>query len=239
MAGTLLETLRRWFVVGRPDAPRHSMVGRPDLWPMKRAFQIDFLRRQGLQPSQRVLDIGCGSLRGGAALIAYLDTRGYCGIDVRESVLAEARQELRRERLSEKQPELVLVTAMAALDLHRRFDVLWAFSVLFHLADPILDACFVMVARHLEPGGIFFANVIVGDASPGEWQGFPVAPRTLDSYRELATRHGLHTRVLGTLAELGHQCGDPSQDTQCMLTFSHDADVLVTAMIQRQSHSGD
>ena len=225
MLATLLRTLGSWFN-HRPKS-RHSLVGRADLWQMKRAFQIDFLRGQGLRTSHRVLDIGCGSLRGGAALIAYLEPGGYSGIDVRESVLVEARQELRREKLLDKRPELVVATDLAALDLKRRFDVLWAFSVLFHLADPILDACFVMAARHLKPEGIFFANVIAGNGAPGEWQGFPVAARTLETYQALALRHGLHTRIVGTLAELGHHCGDPSQDGQCMLAFSHRPDIVL------------
>lgn len=225
MVATLLRTLGSWF--SHRTKSRHSMVGRADLWQMKRAFQIDFLRGQGLRTSHRVLDIGCGSLRGGAALIAYLEPGGYSGVDVRESVLAEARQELRREKLLDKRPELVLATAMAALNLKRDFDVLWAFSVLFHLADPILDACFVMAARHLKPEGIFFANVIAGNGPPGEWQGFPVAARTLETYQALALSHGLHTRIVGTLADLGHHCGDPSQDGQCMLAFSHRPDIAL------------
>lgn len=224
MTGTFVRMLRRWFADDR-TGERHSLVGRADLWPMKRAFQIDFLRRHGLQPGHKVLDIGCGSLRGGAALIAYLEPRGYSGIDVRESVLAEARQELLREKLLAKQPELVLATDMAALDLRRRFDVLWAFSVLFHLADPILDAGFSMAARHLEPEGIFFANVIAGDGPSGEWQGFPVAPRTLQTYRSMALHHGLHMCVVGVLGELGHHSGDASQDSQIMLAFSHSPDI--------------
>ena len=224
MAGAFFGKLSRWFGGSHPDAQRHSLVGRPDLWQMKRAFQIDFLRRQGLKANHRVLDIGCGSLRGGAALIAYLEPHGYCGIDVRESVLAEARRELLREKLSAKHPRVELVSDMATLDLQTRFDVLWAFSVLFHLADPILDACLLMAARHLEPEGIFFANVILGEGVPGEWQGFPVVPRTLETYRALALRHGLHTRVLGSLGELGHLCGDPSQDGQSMLAFSRNPD---------------
>lgn len=222
-AATFVRRLVDWLG-GTRDEHRHGLVGRPDLWRMKRAFQIDFLRGQGLRPRHQVLDIGCGSLRGGAALIAYLDPGGYSGIDVRESVLAEARQELRREKLLGKRPELTLASDMAELDLQRRFDVLWAFSVLFHLADPILDACFGMAARHLQPEGVFYANVILGDAPPGEWQGFPVAPRPLETYRVLALRHGLHLRVLGALAELGHHSGDPSQDGQCMLVFGHDPD---------------
>lgn len=219
MAAILFGKLGRWFAGNRPDARRHGMVGRTDLWQMKRAFQIDFLRARGLQPADTVLDIGCGSLRGGAALIAYLEAGHYCGIDVRENVLAEARRELQREKLAAKRPRLVQVGDMATLDLQQRFDVLWAFSVLFHLADPILEACLLMASRHLEPSGQFFANVIVGVGMPGEWQGFPVVPRTLETYRALALQHGLHMHVLGTLAEMGHHTDDASQDTQTMLVF--------------------
>lgn len=223
MGGELLRRLGAWFASDR-DGGRHALVGRPDLWRMKRAFQIDFLRRQGLQPWHRVLDIGCGSLRGGAALIAYLEPEGYSGIDVRANVLAAARKELRHEKLAGKRPELTLVGDMAELDLRRQFDVLWAFSVLFHLADPILEACFVMAARHLDPEGVFFANVIVGEGLPGEWQGFPVASRKLEAYRAVAQRHGLHVSVVGGLAELGHHSGDPSQDNQSMLAFSRSSE---------------
>lgn len=218
MAETLMRKLLGWLGRDR-DTARHALVGRPELWPMKRAFQIDFLRGQGLQPHHRVLDIGCGSLRGGAALIAYLDVGGYSGIDVRESVLAEARQELRREKLVGKQPELVLAPDLAALDLHRQFDAVWAFSVLFHLSDPILESCFAMVARHLAVDGVFFANVIDGEGAPGQWQGFPVVPRPLATFRALARRHGLDMREVGVLSELGHHSGDPSQDSQRMLVF--------------------
>ena len=223
MINSLARMFQSWRGPKRVE-PRHALVGRPDLWPMKRAFQIDFLRRQGLRSSDHLLDIGCGSLRGGAALIAFLDPGGYCGIDVRASVLAEAREELRREKLLGKRAELVLAPDMHVLDLGRRFDVMWAFSVLFHLSDPVLEGCLAMVARHLEEDGVFFANVIVGDAPPGEWQGFPVAPRPLRFYRELARRHGLEAQVMGTLAEWGHDSGDPSQDSQCMLRFTRSAD---------------
>lgn len=218
MAASLLQIMRHWLT-NRPSEARHGLVGRPDLWPMKRAFQIDFLRAQGLRTGDRVLDIGCGSLRGGAALIAYLEPDCYSGVDVRATALAEARQELVREKLLGKRPELVLATDLAELRLNRRFDILWAFSVLFHLDDTALAACFALAARHLEEHGVFFANVIVGDGPPGAWQGFPVMARPLERYRVLASAHGLHARILGTLDELGHHSGDPSQDGQCMMAF--------------------
>lgn len=219
MREAFVRTLRKCLGGARPQ-PRHGLVGRPELWPMKRAFQIDFLREQGLRPSDRVLDIGCGSLRGGAALIAYLDRPGYTGIDVRASVLAEARRELAREKLRGKRPELVQVDEFATLQFDHRFEVIWAFSVLFHLSDSTLQECFELVARHLGDHGRFFANVIFGNGPPGQWQGFPVVARPLETYQALAAPHGLHAGTVGVLEALGHHSGDPSQDNQTMLVFT-------------------
>lgn len=198
---------------------RHGLVGRTDLWRMKRAFQIDFLRSRGLQPADTVADIGCGSLRGGIALIDYLQPGRYIGIDVRESVLEEARRELAREKLADKQPRLILAATLAEVDPGAPVDVFWAFSVLFHLSDAILADGIAMVARHLAPEGVFYANIIDGQGTPGQWQGFPVVARPLQTYRELAARHGLQVERLGRLDELGHHSGDASQDSQVMLAF--------------------
>lgn len=210
--------LPAWLDRLRPGK-RHALVGRPGLWRMKRAFQLEFLCRQGLHRDQSVLDIGCGSLRGGAALIDYLDAGRYVGVDVRKSVMAEARRELARERLSAKQPRLVCVARLDELALDRRFDFVWAFSVLFHLSDEILPACFAVAAKHLRPGGTFYANVILGDGPPGAWQGFPVVPRSLAGYEAVARERGLQMSVVGRLVELGHHSGLPSQDEQTMLAF--------------------
>ncbi|MGN2243887.1 methyltransferase [Frateuria sp. GZRR33] len=186
---------------------------------MKRKFQVDFLRNQGLQPNHFLVDIGCGSLRGGIPLIDYLQPGHYTGIDVRESVLDEARRELVREKLAHKRPNLIQAPNLGAVNPGTPVDVFWAFSVLFHLSDAILADCISMVARHLEPEGVFYANIIDGDGPPGAWQGFPVMPRPMATYRELAARQGLHIEPLGCLSALGHHSGEPTQDNQLMLAF--------------------
>ena len=66
---------------------RHSLVGPPDLWEMKREFQIRFLRQAGLSPEHYLLDIGCGTLRGGIPLIDYLETGHYFGLESRQQGL--------------------------------------------------------------------------------------------------------------------------------------------------------
>ena len=68
---------------------RHSLVGPPKLWKLKRDFQINFLKNAGLEPQHYLLDIGCGTLRGGIPLIDYLNVGNYTGIERRRKVLEE------------------------------------------------------------------------------------------------------------------------------------------------------
>jgi len=223
--GTLTRLKQRLALLfASPAERRHARVGPAHLWKMKRAFQIEYLRRTGLEPGQRLLDLGCGTLRGGLPLIEFLDAGHYTGIDVRAEVLDEARRELVEAGLAHKAPVLLFATDLGALELAPRFDVIWAFSVLIHMDDAALERALAFVARHLAPEGAFHANARLPDVDGGErrdlrWEGFPVVTRSLEFYRLAGARHGLVLRDLGPLAGLGHVSGDPEQDGQHMLTW--------------------
>jgi predicted TPR repeat methyltransferase len=212
-------------------AERHALVGKAELWEMKRRFQITFLRESGLQPHHRVLDIGCGTLRGGLPVIDYLDEGGYTGVDVRQLVIDEARVELRDAGLEAKRPDLRVVPDLGDVDLGGPFDVIWAFSVLIHLGDAELEGCFTCVDRHLADDGRFFGNVNATGARIGlvgtvkerlkpKWQGFPVVRHPVAWYAGRAAAHGLTLVDRGTLADLGHRAGRPVADQQRMLELT-------------------
>ena len=208
-----------WSTEERHHRRRHRLVGPPALWELKRNFQIGFLTRAGLQPGHVLVDIGCGTLRGGIPLIRYLDAGHYYGIESRREALDEGAQELREEGLEEKHPALICSSDMAALELPVRFDYAWAYSVLFHMSEPALEDCFRFLERQLRPGASFYANVNIGDRKSGNWKEFPVIWRTMDAYRELATRHGMSVEDIGSTGELGHVSGKASHDQQRMLRF--------------------
>lgn len=201
---------------------RHRMVGRVDLWPMKRAFQISFLRRVGLQPLHSMLDIGCGTLRGGIPLIEYLGPGRYVGLDIRPEVLAEARAELELHGLEAKEPTLVCCTTLTDFTAHQAFDYIWAFSTLMHMTTDVLDDCLALVQRSLSRTGRFYANVHVGDHDDGGWQGFPVVWRSVVFYEDMARSHHLSVTDLGAIGDLGHESGIAEQDSQRMLLFTHE-----------------
>lgn len=183
---------------------RHERVGSPHLWRMKRQFQIDFLRGQGLAPGHRLIDIGCGTLRGGIPLIEYLEPGHYTGIEVRPEVLEEGRRELHDAGLEAKQPTLVCSDDLSGLALEPA-DFVWAFSVLIHMPDDVLRSAVGFAARHLKPDGVFLANANVGEEGvPGRWQGFPVVRHPRHWYEDVAASHGLRVQDLGSLADFGH-----------------------------------
>jgi SAM-dependent methyltransferase len=199
---------------------RHGLVGAVSLADMKRKFQISFLRSHGLLPHHTLIDLGCGTLRGGIPLIDYLGAGNYCGLDVRERVLTEAKKELAEHGLEQKRP--LLVQAKNADDAVRdlKVDVIWAFSVLIHMDDRVLRDTLAFASRHLKADGVFFANVRISAGKDGEWQGFPVVTRPLSFYAAEAAAHGLTCEAVGPLSDLGHVSGAKDQDEQVMLKMT-------------------
>lgn len=219
--GRFLSILRRirGFRFGR-SGTRHALVGRPDLWEMKRQFQLSFLTAHGLKPGHRLLDIGCGTLRGGIPIIEYLNASNYTGVDAREIAIREAQRELEDAGLTHKSPSLIYADSLRDLNLGDQYEFAWAFSVLIHLEDDILDDCLFAVSRYLRPTGHFFANVNIGVKKTAHWDRFPVVSRSMEFYSSHAGKHGLQIDDLGTLGELGHDSGIAEQDNQRMLRFS-------------------
>ncbi|MEW5723653.1 MAG: class I SAM-dependent methyltransferase [Thermodesulfobacteriota bacterium] len=215
------DRLRYYFL--DPQERRHSLVGSPKLWRQKRAIQIRFLKEAGLRPEHYLLDVGCGTLRGGLPVIEYLEKGHYYGLDRSEQALAEGRREVEEAGLAEKAPVLRGSDDFDRCDLGRRFDFVWAFSVLIHLEDPVLSACLALVRRHLDEGGVFFANVNLADRPRdflGGWRGHPVVRRTQGFYQEMAAGHGLRVESLGRLDSLGLAVGKRAHDRQTMLKFT-------------------
>jgi cyclopropane fatty-acyl-phospholipid synthase-like methyltransferase len=221
----LLKSLRRSIMslTQTKKERRHALVGPARLWEMKRDFQTRFLKDMGLKPGQYLFDIGCGTLRGGIPLIDYLQHGHYFGVEVRATVLDEGRKELREAGLERKNPTLLLSTDISQLAVDRKFDYIWAFSVLIHMNDKILNDTLAFVSRHVAQEGYFYANVIIGERQEGHWQGFPVVARPFDFYGQACVTNGLVVTDLGSLKELGHISNLEGQDSQRMLRITRTA----------------
>jgi len=221
----MLQKLASWFSPfsrmnpDREKRNRHALVGNPDVWKMKRNFQINFLKANGLQPYHKLFDLGCGTLRGGIPIIQYLDKGGYTGFDIREIVIAEAKKELASEHLVHKTPELLYGNSVLEVSTDSRYDFIWAFSVLIHLSEDKLREVMTFAAKQLKPDGAFFANVNIGEREMSKWLNYPLIWRSAAFWQEIALQYGLRAEFMGTIRDLGHESGNEDQDQQVMLRF--------------------
>lgn len=105
------------------------------LWEELGELQLATLKQMKLRPDNSVLDVGCGSLRLGSKLVAYLNPNQYFGTDLNASLLnAGYERELPLElRNKLDRSNLVEHDATQSLPFEQQFDYLVAFSLFTHL----------------------------------------------------------------------------------------------------------
>lgn len=125
-----------------PD-DKHLVVGR---------IQRDFLVEQGLQPHHRLLDIGCGWLRGGEWLINYLDPGNYVGIEKDSNMLEKAhRVGLSKREVAQKRPRIIEgVPTPDLMESLGHFNYALAHSVFTHLLPEQISAMLKTVMPHAD-----------------------------------------------------------------------------------------
>ena len=131
------------------------------LWDEMGRMQLEFLRAHGLEPVHRLLDIGCGCLRAGVHLAAFLEPGHYWGTDINASLLdAGHAVELAGAGLAGRVPraQLVCDAEFAFPGIDATFDVAIAQSVFTHLPFNHLRVCLERLPRLLRPGGRLFAT---------------------------------------------------------------------------------
>jgi SAM-dependent methyltransferase len=139
--------------------PHRERVG--GLWEEIGRLQIDFLRAQGLRPTDALLDVGCGSLRGGVHFIRYLEPGRYYGIDKdAELIRAGVQIELPRAGLAERldADHLIVTDTFDASRFGVAFDVAWAQSLFTHLPAPEIRRCLEQTSSCVRAAGRFYAT---------------------------------------------------------------------------------
>ena len=74
------------------------------IWAEHQQMQLSFLRRHGFKSSSTVLDIGCGPMRLGSALIPLLKGGWYYGQDINPGTIAFGEEVLRDAGIPEQAP---------------------------------------------------------------------------------------------------------------------------------------
>lgn len=128
-------------------------------WEEVGELQRDFLVGEGLKPHHRLLDVGCGSLRGGLHFVDYLDSGNYYGIDINANVIVAGYD----NELTDEQRKRLPVTNLHSTDRFDTdfgvdFDMAIAQSVFTHVSLNHIRLCMYRVSKVLKPGGTFYAT---------------------------------------------------------------------------------
>lgn len=133
------------------------------LWDAMGSLQFQFMLGRGLTPHNVFLDIGCGSLRGGAKFIPYLDCGNYLGLDAsRELIDAGLENELERSIFESKRPEFVVSDCFEFSHFSKRPDFALAQAVLIHLPESEIRRCFDNLKAVSHVGTKFYATYVIG-----------------------------------------------------------------------------
>ena len=122
---------------------KHIGASHANAWHEIGKFQYHFLITQGLEPTHKLLDVGCGSLRLGQWVIPYLKAGHYFGLDnSREIIDAGLEKEFYHNLINHKDPTL---EANNDFDFsfmgNHQFDVAIANSLFSHLTLGDIKTC--------------------------------------------------------------------------------------------------
>ena len=147
-------------------------------------LQFEFLRDKGLAPTDSLLDVGCGSLRGGEYYIDYLNAGNYTGMDISAEAI-EAGINRIEGLVEEKNPSFVVNDDLKFKDdgLKESYDYAIAQSVFTHLPSEEIDECLGNIGKAVD--GRFYATFFDGPKSSPKDFGYDP-----DTLVDMAEKHG-------------------------------------------------
>ena len=129
------------------------------MWEALGTLQFRFLVDQGLEPQHVLLDIACGSLRGGVRFIPYLQPGHYLGIEMHQKLIdAGIEKELGQKLYTLKKPELVVSDKFEFSRFSRQPDFAIAQSLFSHLTADDITLCLGNLRAVARSGAKLYAS---------------------------------------------------------------------------------
>mgnify|MGYP000057314507 CR=1 FL=1 len=176
-----------------------AFVGSPDKYDLLSALQFNVLTFLGLREYHTLLDIGCGSLRAGKLLIAYLLPHRYFGIEPEHWLIEKGiEQECGKDLISIKSPTFSNDTNFTCTTFGQKFDFLLAQSIFSHATEMQIRQCLSQASACMHPQSLFVATFVEGPENyrGTEWVYPGVVTYTQTHLQDLAAEHGLALKLL-------------------------------------------
>jgi cyclopropane fatty-acyl-phospholipid synthase-like methyltransferase len=182
-----------------------KMVGPLGFWDQLQQYQLNVLKRHGMQSHHTLLDIGCGPLQGGVAFIRYLDRGNYTGVDINQEKLDVAYLQVQRNSLAHKNPLLIQSTSFGKDELDKKnIDFIWVSQMIYYLDESKLTALLQFGRICLHDKGIILCDIIGPkhyecSTPEHEWYVY-----TSESFSQIAEKCGFSVTDEGEIEKYGY-----------------------------------
>ncbi|MHC4824116.1 MAG: class I SAM-dependent methyltransferase [Planctomycetota bacterium] len=150
--------------LGPGDSHYRAYVGPPLDYDLVSAMVFNLLTCLGLRQDQRVLDIGCGSLRIGRLLIPYLNKGNYVGVEPNEWLVQDGIcNEIGEDQIRLKEPRFSFRTDLEEFTEPLHCDFAFAQSIFSHCGLDLIRAWLQQARPHLKQTGALLGTFLVGD----------------------------------------------------------------------------
>ena len=170
-----------------------AKVGPPELFDVIGAQQFCVMVGLGLRENHRLLDVGCGCLRGGRFFIPYLMRGAYCGLEPDMDLLDDGIAiEVGQSQINERAPEFHTFSDFRLTRIPGLFNYVLAQSILTHAGPDLMPLIFSEAAKVLVDGGALAATWFdgAGDATEEGWHGRNVMTYTASTMAAWALAAG-------------------------------------------------
>jgi len=181
------------------DKHYRAYVGPPANYDLVSAMVFNLLTCIGLRQNNKVLDIGCGSLRVGRLLIPFLNKGNYYGVEPNKWLVSEGvRNEIGRDILKIKAPTFSYDSSLRKFKKPLSFDFAIAQSIFSHTGRDLLENWLAEISFHLAESGALLATFFPDDADfEGSGWVYPGCVKfKRDTMAELAAESGLDFQIL-------------------------------------------
>ena len=142
--------------------------GPPELFESAGREQLSVLLQEGLLPTSKLLDVGCGCLRAGYWLVRLLDAGCYFGIEPNQPMLAAGIQQvLGPELVRAKQPFFDSNDRFDFSIFGVKFDAFLARSIWTHASKMQIQTMLDGFVANSAPNAFFLASYL-----PASWRAF-------------------------------------------------------------------
>lgn len=184
----------RWKDLPPGSGHYRAYIGSGEVYDLVGAIQFSILTFLGLREHHFLLDIGCGSLRGGKLFIPYLLPGRYFGIEPEQWLIEEGiRNEVGKDLIDIKQPVLSNDRNFTLSAFDQQFDFILAHSIFSHASQQQIRTCLSEAKNVMGPASVFAATFVRGQQNytGSRWVYPHCVTYTLEHIAGLAEAHGL------------------------------------------------